>query len=358
MPPKQPYEEPSSDKRLIEQHDPDSVLWAMKQLGLADAKTKVQGIEIAGEGNMNVVLRVYLHDRSIVLKQSRPFVQRYPSIAAPEDRVLAEIGFYKLLHSPARGGANSVSERMPALLASSESHYLIALEDLGPSSDYTSLYGKGTIDSEGTKRVFAQAATWLCDLHQLPTPQNNSLGCVALRRLNHEHMFVLPMADPPHVDLEQISVGLSSESMSIRTDLQVRAAMEQLGTHYIDTNASSGEQRCLLHGDFYPGSWLQTESGIRIIDPEFCFVGPAEFDLGVLAAHFEFCCPSGDASSIDCILEQYVSGGSPKIDRKLAYRFAGAELIRRTIGVAQLPLTAKTQQRMRWLKLGRELLAD
>ena len=39
--------------------------------------------EIAGEGNMNVVMRLKTNQRSFILKQSRPFVKKYPNIAAP-----------------------------------------------------------------------------------------------------------------------------------------------------------------------------------------------------------------------------------------------------------------------------------
>ena len=42
----------------------------------------------------------------------------------------------------------------------------------------------------------------------------------------------------------------------------------------------------LIHGDLFPGSLLQTGSGeLRIIDPEFCFCGDPEFDIGVFYAH-------------------------------------------------------------------------
>ena len=28
----------------------------------------------------------------------------------------------------------------------------------------------------------------------------------------------------------------------------------------------------LVHGDYFPGSWLHAGAGIRVIDPEFCFL--------------------------------------------------------------------------------------
>ncbi|MGY8966078.1 MAG: phosphotransferase, partial [Flavobacteriales bacterium] len=43
--------------------------------------------EIAGEGNMNVVMRLKTNQRSFILKQSRTFVRKYPDIRAPLNRI-------------------------------------------------------------------------------------------------------------------------------------------------------------------------------------------------------------------------------------------------------------------------------
>ena len=51
--------------------------------------------EIAGEGNMNVVMRLKTNQRSFILKQSRPFVKKYPNIAAPLNRIDVEYNFYR-----------------------------------------------------------------------------------------------------------------------------------------------------------------------------------------------------------------------------------------------------------------------
>src|SRR2546421_5684303 len=42
----------------------------------------------AGEGNMNYTLRIGTSERSFVMKQARPWVEKYPHIAAPWDRAL------------------------------------------------------------------------------------------------------------------------------------------------------------------------------------------------------------------------------------------------------------------------------
>ena len=67
----------------------------------------------------------------------------------------------------------------------------------------------------------------------------------------------------------------------MRQDTPLKNAAIQLGKRYLSEGTS------LLHGDYYPGSWLKTKTGLRIIDPEFCFFGPKEYDLGVLRAHLK-----------------------------------------------------------------------
>ena len=58
----------------------------------------VERTEIPGEGNMNVVLRVQTNLRSIILKQTRPYLNKFPNISAPIKRIEVEKEFYKLMN--------------------------------------------------------------------------------------------------------------------------------------------------------------------------------------------------------------------------------------------------------------------
>ncbi|HEY0007966.1 MAG TPA: phosphotransferase [Tepidisphaeraceae bacterium] len=92
---------------------------------------------------------------------------------------------------------------------------------------------------------------------------------------------------------------------------------------------------CLLHGDFFPGSWLKTDHRLYVIDPEFCFFGDAEFDVGVAIAHLALA--RVDLATAEAFLTAYEC----ELDLNLAARFAAVEVMRRLIGVAQLPLPAQ-----------------
>ncbi len=127
-----------------------------------------------------------------------------------------------------------------------------------------------------------------------------------------------------------------------------------LPTAVIYTGAAAhGSRPALLHGDYYPGSWLaHPRKGVMIIDPEFAFVGPPEFDVGVLLAHLLMA--GYEQPEIVMQLGNYCS--PPRFSQLLAWAFAGMEVIRRLLGVAQLPLAAPPELRCAWLQTARALV--
>lgn len=69
--------------------------WLAHNEALTEAAT-------AGDGNLNLVLRVSAGSRSAILKQARPWVEKYPAIAAPVARSAVEASFYRLVHAAPR----------------------------------------------------------------------------------------------------------------------------------------------------------------------------------------------------------------------------------------------------------------
>ena len=327
---------------MITMDDPATVQYGVEQLGLCDEENEqITHVDRAGEGNMNSVLRVQTNRRSVILKQSRPWVERYPDIAAPADRVLAEIDFYQRVQlHPA------VCRAMPRLLAASQDLHVMALEDLGAASDYSDLYR----EQDPSQLPMKEAIEWLVQLHSIsiPASEQASVGNFELRELNHAHIFQIPLQDPSAIPLDRVCEGLESLAQSIRQNIDVHRIADRLGTRYLSTGP------CLLHGDFYPGSWLRTPQGLRVIDPEFTFAGPAEFDLAIVAAHRVLL--GGDADSIDQTIATYRDAGGMPTDTPLLQGFAGMEIVRRLIGVAQLPLEATLSEREQMLDIATKWL--
>jgi len=89
---------------------------------------------------------------------------------------------------------------------------------------------------------------------------------------------------------------------------------------------------------------------VRVIDPEFCFFGPPEFDVGTMAAHLVF----SKHPQIGHALKSYAA--DQDFDWQLASRFAANEIMRRLIGGSQLPYKASLEQKKRHLNLSRRLM--
>ena len=137
----------------------------------------------------------------------------------------------------------------------------------------------------------------------------------------------------------------------LKEDAAYVAAVRALGVRYLADRPDGA----LLHGDFFPGSFLRRAGGgLCVIDPEFGFPGDAEFDVGVLWAHLHLA--HQDKKLLAQTWEDYRLAGDWSPAR--ARQYAGAEIMRRLIGVAQLPLTADLARKQELLVLSRRLVLE
>lgn len=275
--------------------------------------------ERAGEGNMNFVVRVQTTLNSVILKQSRPYVEKYRDIPAPIERIWVEKKYYETV------AKNEVlASFSPRLLAFEPKFHTMAMEDLGFGSDFLGLYQQKT---EFSKEELGELVKYLVTLHSLEIsdfPDNSEM-----KNLNHEHIFQYPFMEDNGFDLDTIQPGLQALAMKYKKDPVLKNKVEKLGSRYL----SKGNT--LLHGDFYPGSWLKVPSGMKVIDPEFAFMGDAEFDLGVMLAHLKM------AALPKTLIKETLGAYKRErpVDENLLQAYAGVEILRRIIGLAQLPLS-------------------
>lgn len=289
----------------------------------------------AGEGNMNLTVRVRTAKRSIVLKQARPWVEKYPDVAAPVERANVEAAFYdRVARLP------EVANRMPRLLAADASAHALLLEDLGPATDLTSIYGGDRLSSQEIDEL----AVWCTALHRgtlesgnVESGNDENLARFenrAMRDLNHAHIFVLPFTDDLPIDLEAFEPGLAQSAERLRRDAEALSTVAHFGDLYLESGA------CLVHGDYYPGSWTRTPGGLRVLDPEFCFPGPPEFDVAVALAHLALAATPLDTG------HEWIGAVSrhAQLDPARVTGFAAIEVVRRLIGLAQLPLGSRVER--------------
>lgn len=324
---------------VLDPAEPSTVEEAMRQaMLLADGERVIHCCR-AGEGNMNCTVRVGTSRRSLILKQSRPWVEKYPSLAAPWDRVCREWEFYQAVR-----GVAGVADRMPSVLHLDAGARWMAIEDLGNAGDYTGVYRGEILTVEDLQAL----ADFLGRLHRIPRqPSQPALGNRDMRALNHAHVFRIPFQASNGLDLEAISPGLSAAAAHVQGDSGLVQLAFELGRDVYLTDGFT-----LIHGDFFPGSLVRTQRGPRIIDPEFGFHGRAEYDVGVWLGHLVL---AGQPEVLlDVWRESYrVPAG---YDESLAIRLAGVEVIRRLLGYAQLPLECTTTGRIRRLEVGVALM--
>jgi 5-methylthioribose kinase len=185
-----------------------------------------------------------------------------------------------------------------------------------------------------------------------------------LCKITEDLVFTDPFFDH---DTNDIPNKLRSDVTKLWQDRELKLEAAKLKLQFLT------EAEALLHGDLHSGSIFVTESTTKVIDPEFAFVGPIGFDLGQFFAnillnylsqeahlstletqqkfrtylfdayeetwqHFstqflELCDTKGHTtfSSIEGLAEAFVQ----KIWHD-SLGFAGCEIVRRTIGLAQV----------------------
>jgi 5-methylthioribose kinase len=290
----------------------------------------ITSLAIPGEGNMNFTLRVITNERSMIIKQSRSYVEKYPHVPAPADRCMREAEFYHLIATYA-----SIANMTPELLLVDRENNILLMEDFGEAKDFTYLYHTdAVIDDQDLKTIMSFAA----NLHRLVTTDHIpfTIENVEMRKLNHEHMYIYPFMEENGFDLDSICEGLQEMAMKYKQDEVLKTRILKMGQEYL----SNGNT--LLHGDYFPGSWLKAIDGIKIIDPEFCFFGDPSFEIGVTIAHLYMAYQP--ESTIEKAISYYKA--IAPLDEVKAIKCAGLEIMRRILGLAQLPLNLNLKQRV------------
>ncbi|QXP58773.1 phosphotransferase [Olleya sp. HaHaR_3_96] len=307
----------------------------LNSIGFLDLKEEyIKTIEKPGEGNMNVVLRIRTNRRSFIVKQSRPFVQKYQDIPAPIERIAVEYQFYKAVTG------KSIKPHIPEILSYSADNYLLLLEDLGDCQDMSYLYDNKHFTTSQLDQLI-NIASQIHKSKPIDYPKNRTL-----RLLNHQHIFVLPFVKANGFSLDAIQEGLEDLALNYKADALLKKEIKRVGEQYLE------EGNTLLHGDYYPGSWMTKGGHIYVIDPEFSFMGFAEFDMGVLAAH-------NIMISMDISCLQTITTAYPEpLNNQLLTKVAGIEIMRRIIGLAQLPLKRSIQEKKILLEIAHALILD
>ena len=298
----------------------------LRGLGLLGSTESVR-VEPAGDGNINWVRRVRAGDRSWVVKQARPALERFPQYRASTIRIACEARWLETVRPLDR-------ERVcPGVVVFDEAARTLVLEDLGdvPKLDAVlarrSGEGRDAAVRLGGFLGAVHAATGGDDTLAPRFPNGE------MQRLHGDHIFDLPFREndfplaPP--------VRARAEEIWHKGDVAAQAAAAY--RRYLEPHGA------LVHGDVQAGNVLLAPRGAVLLDAEIAHVGDPAFDLGMLFAHCWLPVAARGAAdaaepAVSAAWQAYADrSGAPPERRIEANRYAGIELLRRTLGAARVP---------------------
>jgi 5-methylthioribose kinase len=335
-----------AQRRLTEAEVPDY----LRGVGLVGRGEAVR-VEPAGDGNINWVRRATAEgppQRSYVLKQARPALERFPQYHAPTERIVCEARYLERVRPWDSEGV------CPRVHHFDEPNRILVLEDLGRAERLDDALARGA----GASPALAALARFLGRVHRETRGDASLLPAFAngpMRRLHGDHIFALPF-QPNDFPLPPRTAERAAE---LRGDAALCAAAERA---YADYLAPRG---ALVHGDVQAGNILLPDGGVKLLDAEIAHVGDPAFDVGMLLAHALLpAAAAGRAASAHAVLSQcwqaYVVAHGvaelPPLARAL--RYAGFELLRRTIGAARVAAVAGDAAGLRVIEAGLALVRE
>jgi len=300
----------------------------LRRLGAEIPSGEIRVEKCGGEGNINWVRRAVGSDggRSLVVKQARPALERFPEYRVSTERIVFEHRYYETVAPFDRDGL------CPRVLFFDPDERVLGLEDLGDPESLEAALARGA-DAEAAVRALA-----------------GFLGCVhagtrdpglaarfandEMRRLHGDHIFHLPYR-PNDFPLPG---AVAERARALWEDRGLVATIDAAYERYLRPEGA------LVHADVQAGNVLLPPAGPKLLDAEICHVGDPAFDVGILLAHLWLGGltsgrPDAAARQVELAWSVYAEAhgkdGLPAFAD--AARYAGIELLRRSLGAARAP---------------------
>ncbi len=296
-------------------------------------------LEAAGDGNINWVRRVRVlpHGRSLVLKQARPALERFPEYQVTTERIVFESRYYEVARESDLDGV------LPRVLDFDEGERVLILEDLGTAARLDEALGRGESGlpaAQALGRFLGRVHATTRGKPGLTERFDND----AMRRLHGDHIFLLPFRENSF----PLSPRLRERALQVWKEAPLAARAEAAYARYLTAKDA------LVHGDVQAGNVLLTASGPKLLDAEIAHMGDPAFDVGTLVAHL---CVDAIASRrpnlglVSAAWSAYREAAGPaELRFEDVARYAGIELLRRTIGAARLRAVERDESGLRVLE--------
>lgn len=254
--------------------------YVMEKLGVFPTDAPLTVTEI-GDGNINYVFRVVNEatQESLIIKQADVLLRSSGRpLAIDRNRIEAEI---------LRLQNDLAPQFVPEVYYYDQKMHALTMEDV---SDYQNMRYE-LIDKKVFPNFSEEIAEYLSRTLLLTSDLVLDRG-VKKQRVKE---FINPeMCDisedlvftEPYDDYKQRNILTPGNERFVRENLYenepLQAEIALLRNNFMN-NAQS-----LLHGDLHTGSIFINPSGLKVIDPEFAFYGPAGYDIGNVLAHLYF----------------------------------------------------------------------
>jgi 5-methylthioribose kinase len=236
-------------------------------------------IQEVGDGNLNLVFKVYGPDGAMAVKQALPYVRLVgESWPLPLSRAHYE-------HMALSEQAKHTGRLVPEIYHYDETLSLIAMELLEPHIIMRHGMIKGTVYpkfADDISTFMARTLYFTSDLALTADKKKAMIGAfsgnTALCKITEDLIFT----DPYRIaELNRWTKPyLDPYAAKWREDSDLKVAVSRLKIKFM----SSAE--AMIHGDLHTGSVMLTTEDTRVIDPEFAFMGPMGFDIGAVIANF------------------------------------------------------------------------
>ncbi|KOV78714.1 5-methylthioribose kinase [Streptomyces sp. NRRL WC-3618] len=235
------------------------------------------------DGNMNRVFLARSTDgtRSLAVKQALPWVRvAGPSWPMSPERADAEARAYEQV-------AKVAPDKIPAILGYDPEHYALVMEDMSDLEVLRTLLNEGASYGPHTSaRIgeFVAQLTFATSDFGMASADRKALLAASvspeLCKITEDVVLAEPYIEHEHNHWHEDLDDLATE---FRADARLRTEVADL-RHTFMTSAQA-----LLHGDLHTGSVMvggrQGAPVVRVFDPEFSFVGPIGYDLGLYWAN-------------------------------------------------------------------------
>ncbi|MEU6147352.1 S-methyl-5-thioribose kinase [Streptomyces sp. NPDC047081] len=235
------------------------------------------------DGNMNRVFLASSADgtRSVAVKQALPWVRvAGPSWPMNPDRADAEARAYDQI-------ARVAPDKIPAIHGYDPENYALVMEDMSDLEVLRTLLNEGAPYGPHTSarigELVAQLSFATSDFGMDSASRKALIAASVspeLCKITEDVVLSEPYIEHEHNHWHEDLTDLASE---FRADTRLRTEVADL-RHLFMTSAQA-----LLHGDLHTGSIMVGEREntpvVRVFDPEFSFVGPIGFDLGLYWAN-------------------------------------------------------------------------